>query len=158
VGATALWREYFAGRYFRLAMPLLDDDVVELIRRVPSSLRQRKRVYTETVTAMYPRLFTVPTARSASYTTYWPAALKQQAAGLRGLVKRGPSLFDAIIPPSVLLALLTDDGASPTRFNEWQYAVLKRAYGLLRKAGLHRTSLTRPTMFKSATSTLAFLQ
>ncbi len=151
------WREYYSGRFFRSASPLLDDDLVDFLLRVPSPLRRARRIYIDTITAMFPRLFALPRARSASYSTYWNDAIKRQKSDLYAFIQGQSSPLDEIIAPEILLALLDTDLAAHTRPNAFLWAAATRAYRLLKKAHWHRSGLVRPSFFRSTVPATAFL-
>jgi hypothetical protein len=154
---TGTWREYFAGRYFRQARPLLDDDILDLFLRTPTALRRQKRLYIATVSAMFPQLFAVPRAASASYAAYWPDALQHQHSELRALIDGHPSPLDDVIAPDILLGLLDADLTSLTRRNDLATRAIKRGYHLLKQANWRWMPFARPSLFRPAVPARKFL-
>ncbi len=137
------WRECYAGHFFMLANPLLDDDMLELILRTPSSLRRGKRLYIETVTEMFPKLFALPRAVTASYASYWPEAIRQQNAGLRAFVAGEASPLDDIIAPDIIIGLLAAQTSRRSQQASLLAATRKSTYHLLQRLKLHTSPLVR---------------
>ncbi len=154
---TGTWREYFAGRYFHQARPLLDDDILDLFLRTPTALRRQKRLYLATVSAMFPQLFAIPRAASASYASYWPDALRQQRDELCRLIEGKPSPLDAVIEPDILLALLSADLPSLTHSSDQLTRSIKRGYRLLKRINWRWMPFARPSLFHSAVPAHKFL-
>lgn len=155
--ATGTWREYYTGRYFEAVHPLLDNDVIDFILRLPFALRDDRKLYKATVTSMFPELFALPRADSASYATFWPKTIRQQSAELQAWIQSQPSPLDDVIEPEILLALLAPDQPSPTRTNVLMTSVLRRVYHVLKRHKWNRTALTRPWLFKTDVPVEKFL-
>ena len=154
---TGTWREYYAGRWFRQARPLLDDDILDLFLRTPTPLRRNKRLYIATVSELFPQIFAVPRAASASYATYWPEAIRRQNAGLRALVEGRPSPLDDVIAPEILLDLLSSDLPSITRANSLLGAAVKSGYRALKRLNWRWMPFARPSLFRTAVPAQKFL-
>lgn len=154
---TATWREYYSSRFFRTAHPFLDDDILEFFCQLPSSLRREKRLYLETVTRMFPRLFALPLATSASYASFWQTAIRDQRAGIRSLLQGEPSPLDEIIAPEFLLALLAAEDTSLRRSKQLARTALKKTYHLLKRTGLGDIGYVAPSLFHPAVSVQTFL-
>ncbi len=154
---TATWREYYCGRFFRPAHPFLDDDILEFFCQLPYELRREKRLYLDTVTRMFPRLFALPLATSASYASFWRAAIREQHSSIRSLIQGEPSPFDDIIAPELLTALLDAERTSVARSKHLAKAALKKTYHLLKRAGLHHVGYAVPSLFRQSVSAQTFV-
>ncbi len=157
VRLTGPWREYFPGRFFKQARPFLDDSLLELFLRLPTDLRRAKRLYMETFTEMFPELFALPRATSASYASYWRPAIQRQSAELIRLVEGQPSPLDDVIEPDILVALLNTDLTSYTRTYSFTRSALKKSYAWLKRTGLPGLPATRPSLFKKPVAEHRFL-
>ncbi len=155
---TGTWREYYADRFFRSAHPLLDNDILEFILRLPASLRRGKRLYLSTVKSMFPTLFAAPRARVASYATYWDAAFTRQKAEVRALIREQASPLDDMIAPDILLSLLDADRTALMRSQTQLASAYKQVYRLLRRVGLHRSTLGSPSRYTPVISPDEFLK
>ncbi len=155
---TGTYREYYAGRFFRIANPLLDGDVIDFMLRLPTELRYDKTLYRETVQTLFPQLFAFKRASSASYATYWPKMLRQQKTALETLIRGQSSPLDDIIDPEILLTLLAAERAPLTRSNARLGTALKHLYRLFRRVGLHRSTLGRPSRYTPALNADQFLK
>ncbi len=157
IQGTSAWREYFAGRFFQVAQPLMDDDLLNFLLSLPADLRRDKRFFVSAVAAMFPALFALPQAHSASYASYWPAAL-QQIETLNPLIEQNSSPLDAILDPDILSALLAADMASYTRPNALLGTALKKAYRLLRRLNGQAPAFARQSLFRGQLPASLFLK
>ncbi len=151
------WRENFAGRFFRVTAPLLDDGVLDFLLRVPSSLRRGKHLYMETARAMFPELFRLPRATSASYDSYWPDAIRQHNTALRAFVTERASPLDALISPDILLMLLEADLSPRGTSALFAQPMMKSAYRRVQRNRLVRMGLSRLKLTSSGVPTQKFL-
>lgn len=106
------FRETFAGQYAEVRNPLLDTGILDLHRRTPTSLRRGRRLYRETVVAMYPDLFMVPRAPGGWVAGRW--MMQQVGAGvpaIREFLNSSPSPLDEYVPPDFLLRLASRQGS-----------------------------------------------
>ncbi len=155
--ATATWREYYCGRSFETVHPLLDNDVVDFILNLPYEQRDDRKLYKATVTSMFPQLFALPRAATASYASFWSDAIKRQSGELQAWIRSQSSPLDDVIEPDILLALLKPDRPSPTRTNALMTSVLRRAFHMLKRYQWNRTRFGRPWLFKAAVPVDRFL-
>ncbi len=151
------WRDAFAGQFFEVASPLLDDGILELIMNAPVELRRGKRLYLDAVTALFPALFALPGARSSSYASFWPAVYRQQSSHVRTWVESRTSPLDDLIEPRVLIALLDRDLTGYTRLNHHGLRALKQVYVFMRAIHPRLTAFSGPSMFKPALPATQFL-
>jgi asparagine synthase (glutamine-hydrolysing) len=104
------WREYFAGRIFRVQNPFLDNDVLDFVRKLPSEWRRGKRLYKETIAAMFPEIFAINRATVGGFVPdeMWIEDMHRE----RGLIKErylpngSSSMLDALIPSDSINELL----------------------------------------------------
>jgi asparagine synthase (glutamine-hydrolysing) len=113
------WRENFAGRFFTVVNPLLDNTILDFMQKVPSTLRRGKRLFKDTVHDMFPDLFRGRRARSSSYASYWDRSLQTQKADLASLVSQEASPLDSIFPQEALIRILRDYVYVPPRARLW---------------------------------------
>jgi asparagine synthase (glutamine-hydrolysing) len=100
------WRESFAGRFVTVRQPYLDKDLLEFVTTVPRNLLRGKRLFRQTITAMYPHLFTLPRAARSDARIDLDEAFTRQADAVRALIDSHASKLDDLIPPDVILRLL----------------------------------------------------
>jgi asparagine synthase (glutamine-hydrolysing) len=92
------WRENFAGRFFDVQNPFLDNEILDFMLAVPRDLRKGKRLFRNTAERMFPNLFQLQRAHSASGASYWPVELKLQQQELEQyLSSSGISRLDPLI-------------------------------------------------------------
>jgi len=94
-----MWREFNAGRFIRVANPLLDYDILDFMQTVPTRLRRQKLLYRRTVRRIYPETFQFPRARFASAQQDARKAVYHERRMLEELLKDRPSRLDSIIDP-----------------------------------------------------------
>jgi asparagine synthase (glutamine-hydrolysing) len=100
------WRDNFAGQFVMVRNPLLDNDILDFMMTVPSSLRRGKRLYRQTITKMYPKLFRLPRASYGGYSVDWVNEFRHHAVIIQELIEQHKSKLDEIIPSDVLLKVL----------------------------------------------------
>jgi asparagine synthase (glutamine-hydrolysing) len=97
------WRENFAGSFFDVQNPFLDNEILDFMMAVPRDLRKGKRLFRNTAEWMFPDLFQLQRARSASVASYWPVELKLQQQQLeKYLFSSGKSRLDPLISPETI--------------------------------------------------------
>jgi hypothetical protein len=149
------WRETFAGSYAEVRNPLLDTGILEQFQTTPSSLLLGRKLYRDTVEAMFPDLFARERASGGGWVVgRWA---KQQLGGgpaaLRPLLDSSPSPLDEYVPPSVLLRLAARQASPHVR---WRKLSRKVAGRLRRRASMTRRQsdqLVRPRKMRVATPT-----
>jgi len=103
------WREACVPQGVAVRSPLLDNDVLDFMTQVPVKQRLNKRLYRQTITAMYPQLFAIP--RSSGPLKFYLNLAREfaaHAAEVRGLIAMQRSRLDELVPPDVLVRLLSD--------------------------------------------------
>ena len=101
------WREAFIPPGVAVRSPLLDNDILDFTRRLPPAWRLAKRLYRQTITLMYPKLFAVQ--RSSTSGNYYLNLREEFAANaeeVRRLIDSQSSRLDDLVPPDVLKHLL----------------------------------------------------
>lgn len=103
------WREFHSGRYIRVTNPLIDNDILDFMKTVPTTYRLEKRLFRETITSAYPDLFKVRLARPGGIDNQvFNALFHQQQPALEHLVNSFDSALDEVIPPDILMIGLLD--------------------------------------------------
>ena len=114
------WREACIPQGVAVRSPLLDNDILEFVTGVPAVWRLNKRLYRETITAMYPQLFRFPRcSTSANFYLNLEREFAANVAEVRGLIESRSSRLDALVPPELLQRMLSDiaEGKSPSSEN-----------------------------------------
>lgn len=102
------WRENFAGRFARVRLPLLDQEILDFMRGVPIDLRLDKRLFRKALEEMFPRELGLPRAvvRSSMVQKWAARAVREDAGLVRALILEQDSPLDDYIPQEALLRLL----------------------------------------------------
>ena len=112
-----LWRESFQMPYVRVAIPYLDNEVLDFMSRVPGPVRMD--TYRDAVAEAFPGLFRVPAVDGGWNAPDWPRELRRHSSSIRHMVLSVPSRLDELVPPDVILHLLeTASGVSATGSDE----------------------------------------
>lgn len=114
------WRDRFCGTFAEVRNPLLDDDLIDFIQRVPSRLRRGKRLYRVTMERMFPDLFPLPLGTRGDYRVNVAAEMHGVASLLRREVEDTASPLDAVLPQEGVLRMIED----ATRW--WPYRLAPR--------------------------------
>jgi asparagine synthase (glutamine-hydrolysing) len=64
-------KEYYMGNFVSVTNPFLDNDILDFIMKIPVPLRLDKRLFKETVTEMFPQLFTINRAKVGEHEKDW---------------------------------------------------------------------------------------
>jgi hypothetical protein len=99
------WREKIIGSSVEVRNPFLDSDVLDFMSRVPTAWRRGKRLYKETVMAMFPDLFEFGRA-TAGYVPDWQSELLATRARLNDLDIHRSGPLDAYLPVDMIEKLL----------------------------------------------------
>ncbi len=102
------WREACMSQGARVRSPLLDDDILEFLMRLPASCRANRTFYRQAVTAMFPELFRIP--RCSTFSNYYlnlDREFAAQASEVRKQIDSTSSRLDALVPPDVFNRLLS---------------------------------------------------
>jgi len=65
------WKSFFWERDFLVKAPLLDNDIIDFVSRLPVELRNNKHLFRETCKSMFPGLYSIPRARTSNYSPDW---------------------------------------------------------------------------------------
>ena len=140
------WREFFAGRFIAVRNPFLDNSILDFIMTVPSSLRRGKRLYKETITAMFPELFQFKRSRTSSYVVNWANELQVHSSAISTLLLSKDSRLDKVIPPEAILRLLFTNKTG--KFRKFLTKSRRRVKWMLRGSGVTRGLVTGlPSVF-----------
>ena len=99
------WRHMFAGRYFQVRNPLLDNDVLDFTASVSSDIRGG-RYYHDAVTRAFPHLFREPRARTHGYYVHLNHEIAKNARAIRRQIRKADSPLDWLIPTPVAMWML----------------------------------------------------
>lgn len=103
------WREFHSGRHIQVANPLIDNDILDFMKTVPTKYRLDKRLFRETITSAYTDLFKVRLARPGGIDNrVFEALFHQQRPALEHLVNSYESALDEVIPQDILMIGLLD--------------------------------------------------
>jgi hypothetical protein len=105
-------KEYFMGNFVSVTTPFLDNDILDFIMKIPVPLRLGKRLYKETVTEMFPQLFTINRAKSAEYEKDWGNEFSRCQKEIETLLLSRKSILDDLIPPEKIIKFMKN-GMSP---------------------------------------------
>jgi hypothetical protein len=61
------WREYFTGQVGYVHNPYLDGGILNFVKKMPGQLRKEKFLFRDTITNMFPELFSIGPATSSGY-------------------------------------------------------------------------------------------
>ena len=118
-----LWRESFQMPYVRVAMPYLDNEVLDFMLGVPAQLR--KTLYREAVSKTFPSLFGVPPARGGWNAPDWPRELRRHMPAVYDTVVSRASQLDDLVAPDVILSLLSAASGVPAAGSDEMAAGLR---------------------------------
>jgi asparagine synthase (glutamine-hydrolysing) len=120
------WREACIPPGVAVRSPLLDNDVLDFLMRVPAAARSNRNLYRKTITAMYPQLYRFP--RCSTLSNYYLNLAQEFAinvAEVRRLIESQSSRLDSLVPPDLLHRMLDDvvEGKAPSAANSRSPAV-----------------------------------
>lgn len=96
------WREFYTGRFIRVANPLIDEDILDFVATVPSLSANNKKLHRQTVIKMFPELCRIPFAASGVTNSYAYSDIISQRAAVMALLETHDSHIDDLIPPEVI--------------------------------------------------------
>lgn len=99
------WRHAFAGPYFNVRTPFLDNDVMDFLATVPGPV-ERSSFYHDAIVRDFPEVFSLPMATAAGYYPSFVNELARNATQCRRLIREKPSRLDEVLPPEVGLGLV----------------------------------------------------
>lgn len=110
------WRNSFYAPFIKVTQPLLDNDLLDFIRKLPDELRYNKILYKETLHEMFPDLFVVSIARNSWVYPSWSEEIgKNKTDIINGLIQT-ESKLDNIIPPDTILSLVNNDNNANLKY------------------------------------------
>jgi len=131
------WREYFAGRTFRVQNPFLDNDIMDFMRQLPSQWRRGKRLYKEAIVSMFPKIFAIKRATVGGFVpdSTWANEIngKRPLLTERYLPSNRFSMLDAFIAPDSIIKLLSLEEEIPDRVGPVVEKVVSLSYRTVNK-------------------------
>ena len=106
--AVQPWRNYFQGRFITVRNALLDSRLLNFMQALPGHLRRDKILFRNTVTNLFPELFSMNRASTTGSITSWRSEFIAQHKQVEELIASHASRLDDLIPPQVILRLLRD--------------------------------------------------
>jgi len=103
------WREYLNGRYIRVMNPLLDNEILEFLKTVPTAQRRDKGFFRAAVNDGFPDLFGIRLASAGGNNMRILESLfRNEDEALGHLVDGFDSALDEVIPPDIVMAGLIE--------------------------------------------------
>ncbi|HGJ67230.1 TPA: hypothetical protein ENS27_17860 [bacterium] len=99
-------REYYFGHYINIITPFYDPDIFDFIIKLPTHFRMGKRLYKETITDMFPQLFSIKRSSHSGFMPNWQNDIYKHRDQLKALIVDGDNPLDNIIPPELLRKLI----------------------------------------------------
>ncbi|MEN8145390.1 MAG: asparagine synthase-related protein [Gemmatimonadota bacterium] len=99
------WRHAFAGPYFNVRTPFLDNDVMDFLATVPGPV-ERSTFYHDAIVRTFPGVFSLPFATAAGYCPQFVNEFARNADRCRRLIRERPSRLDDVVSPDVGLGLV----------------------------------------------------
>lgn len=115
------WREFFTGRNNPVEMPLLDDEIISFVTKLPYWARNNKFLFKETLKSNYPNIFKNIPRATKSNNFNWREILKDQTEIIEKINSENSSL-DKYISPSAVTTLLNEKSLNSDKF----YKFIKR--------------------------------
>jgi hypothetical protein len=131
------WRDFILGSRVPVRNPYLDNDILDFMQGAPSELRRGKKLYRETITAMFPDLFQFGRG-TPGYSANWRREIINQSAAIEKLICNGDTLLDQALPGLLqqLFLLLVHDQytVKDTRglIAQWSRKIVKKLHKELR--------------------------
>jgi asparagine synthase (glutamine-hydrolysing) len=141
------WREYFCGQSMAVRNPFLDNAVLDFMKGFPFEVWERKRLFKETVTGMFPGLFQIERAAFGAYVPDWTREFVRWQRVIESIIRSEDSALDELVPPEAIvriLSLLCEDRA-PSKGDRMRGYLSRRMPILSQAASRLRASRgTRP--------------
>jgi hypothetical protein len=103
------WREFHAGRYTKVNNPLLDNDILDFMKSVPTQYRLDKLLFRKTMSRINPELSQLRYARSGGVdNARIDSLLLTQHKMILELINGYESKLDDVIPPDLIMVCLLD--------------------------------------------------
>ena len=103
------WREYHAARFIKVSNPLLDYDILDFMKTVPTTYRLDKLLFRKVMRAMNPELSKFPYAKAGGIENRKiQSLLNTQYIAIIELISNYESNLDDIIPPDLIKICLLD--------------------------------------------------
>lgn len=121
------WRELFIAPFIKVTQPLLDNDLLDFIRKLPNELRYDKILYKETLHEMFPDLFSIPIAQNIWANPSWIDEIENNRDAIVNELNTTNSRLDPLIPPETIKMLINNDNKVKRIFK------MSKAAGIARK-------------------------
>jgi hypothetical protein len=119
------WREYYAGRIFEYHAPYQSRELLEFTMRLPEEWRTGKRLYRETITGMFPNIFSKLAVHDGVMPNWESEFRTHKNAVAKQFILNGTHTeLDGYISPEVLMRLL-DMQANPDAYRFTPIQVLE---------------------------------
>jgi asparagine synthetase B (glutamine-hydrolysing) len=107
-------KEYFMGNFVFVENPFLDNAILDFMKKIPVSLRLDRRLYKDTVSEMFPQLFTIKRANSTEYYTDWEKEFLKYQKEIESSLLSQKSILDELIPPEKIIKFMRNGLSSKT--------------------------------------------
>lgn len=105
-----VWRELFHSPFIRVGIPLLDNEILDFIRKLPIEYRHKKSLYIETIRDMFPDLFAYPMANNVwAYPSWYGESIRSYNDVYKQIISQDSKL-DQIIAPDIINYLVESNG------------------------------------------------
>ena len=102
-------KEYFIGNFASVVNPFLDNDILDFMMKIPVPLRLDKCLFRETVTDMFPQLFSIERAEHAEFVKDWGKEFTRCRAEIASWLNSQRSILDDIIPPDKIIKFMENE-------------------------------------------------
>jgi hypothetical protein len=100
------WREHFLGQVGWVHNPYLDGSILDFMKKIPVPLRSNKHLFFDTISTMFPGLFSVKRATSTGTRVDWQAEFSRHKDSLISFIQRTESRLDPILSPDEIVDLI----------------------------------------------------
>jgi hypothetical protein len=102
-------KEYYMGNFVSVTNPFLDNDILDFMMKIPIPLRLDKRLFKETVTEMFPQLFTINRAKVGEFQKDWGNEFSRCQKEIESLLLSRKSILDNLIPPEKIIKFMKNE-------------------------------------------------
>lgn len=103
------WREFHGARFIKVSNPLLDYDILDFMKTVPTTYRLDKLLFRKAMDTMHPELNQLPYAKAGGIENRnIQSLLKTQHIAIMELISNYESNLDDVIPPDLIKICLLD--------------------------------------------------
>jgi len=127
------WRYKIIGSFSSFSDPFLSNDLIDYMKKIPSSMRKGRKLYRITIKKMFPKLFEIPFAKSPWNVPNWTSELNLHSYFIESYIKYTSSKLDEIIPPEFILLLIKKNNNRLYQFRNSYLKILNTAKRKLMK-------------------------